>query len=66
MGKSDDTILFGDEEEVCQRMLQIISESPRFEGCNVLQVEKHLSIGGMKLNLAEKCSHTWCGGYAYQ
>ena len=30
-----------DEEEVCQRMLQIISESPRFEGCNVLQVEKH-------------------------
>ena len=43
-----------DEEDVCQRMLQIISESPRFEGCNVLQVEKHLSIGGMKLNLAEK------------
>lgn len=43
-----------DEEEVCQRMLQIISESPRFEGCNVLQVEKHLSIGEMKLNLAEK------------
>ncbi len=31
-----------DEEEVCQRMLQIISESPRFEGCNVLQVEKNL------------------------
>lgn len=31
-----------------------ISESPRFEGCNVLQVEKHLSIGEMKLNLAEK------------
>ena len=43
-----------DEEEVCQRMLRIISESPHFEGCNVLQVEKHLSIGGMKLNLAEK------------
>ena len=39
-----------DEEDVCQRMLQIISESPHFEGCNVLQVEKHLSIGGMKLN----------------
>ncbi len=31
-----------------------ISESPRFEGCNVLQVEKHLNFGGMKLNLAEK------------
>lgn len=43
-----------DEEDVCQRMLQIISESPHFEGCNMLQVEKHLSIGGMKLNLAEK------------
>ena len=43
-----------DEEEACQRMLQIISESPNFEGCNVLQVKKYLSIGGMKLNLAEK------------
>ena len=43
-----------DEKEVCQRILQIISESPHFEGCNMLQVEKHLSIGGMKLNLAEK------------
>lgn len=42
------------EEEVCQRMLQIVSESPHFEGCNMLQVEKHLSIGEMKLNLAEK------------
>ena len=31
-----------------------MSRSPRFEGCNILQVEKHLSIGGMKLNLAEK------------
>ena len=43
-----------DEEEVCQRMLRIISESPHFEGCNMNKVEKHLSIGGMKLNLAEK------------
>ena len=43
-----------DEEEACQRMLRIISESPNFEGCNVLQVKKYLSIGGMKLNLAEK------------
>jgi len=43
-----------DEKEVCQRILQILGESPHFEGCNVLQVEKHLSIGGMKLNLAEK------------
>lgn len=42
------------EEEFCQRMLQIVSESPHFEGCNVLQVEKHLNFGGMKLNLAEK------------
>lgn len=49
-----------DEKEVCQRILQILGESPHFEGCNMLQVEKHLSIGGMKLNLAEKkCSHTW-------
>jgi DNA-binding response OmpR family regulator len=43
-----------DEKEVCQRILQILGESPHFEGCNMLQVEKHLSIGGMKLNLAEK------------
>ena len=35
------------EEEVYQRVLQIISESPRCESCNVLQVEKHLSIGEM-------------------
>ena len=42
------------EEEVCQRMLQTISESPCFVGCNILQAEKHLSIGGMKLSLAEK------------
>ena len=42
------------EEEVCQRMLQIISESPCFVGCNILQAEKYLSIGGMKLSLAEK------------
>lgn len=33
--------------------MQILGESPHFEGCNMLQVEKHLSIGGMKLNLAE-------------
>lgn len=39
-----------EEEDICQRMLQIISESPRFEGCSVLQAEKHLSIGEMKLN----------------
>ena len=42
------------EEDVCQRMLQIISESPHFESCNVLQVEKHLTVGEMQLNLAEK------------
>ncbi|MEH2932808.1 winged helix-turn-helix domain-containing protein [Candidatus Ventrimonas sp. KK005] len=42
------------EEEVCQRILQILSESTRFEGCNELQVEKNIDIGEMKLNLAEK------------
>ena len=42
------------EEEVCQRILQILSESTRFEGCNELQVEKNISIGEMKLNLLEK------------
>ncbi len=31
-----------------------MSEIPHFEGCNVLQVEKHLNFGGMELNLAEK------------
>ena len=54
MGKVMILTFSEDEEEVCRRMLQIISESPRFEGCNVLQVEKHLNFGGMKLNLAEK------------
>ena len=42
------------EEEVCQRILQIVSESTRFEGCNELQGEKNISIGEMKMNLAEK------------
>lgn len=42
------------EEEVCQRILQILSESPYFEGYNELQVEKYISIGEMKLNLVEK------------
>ncbi len=42
------------EEEVCQRILQIVSESTRFEGCNELQGEKNISIREMKLNLAEK------------
>ena len=54
MGKVMILTFSEDEEDVCQRMLQIISESPRFEGCNVLQVEKYLNFGGMKLNLAEK------------
>ena len=54
MGKVMILTFSEDEEDVCQRMLQIISESPRFEGCNVLQVEKYLNFEGMKLNLAEK------------
>ena len=54
MGKRMLLALSEDEEDVCRRMLQIISESPRFEGCNVLHVEKHLNFGGIKLNLAEK------------
>ena len=44
----------GGEEEVCQRILQMLSESPHFEGYNELQVEKYINIGEMKLNLAEK------------
>ena len=49
MGKVMILTFSEDEEDVCQRMLQMISESPRFEGCNVLQVEKHLNFGGMNL-----------------
>ena len=29
-----------DEEDICQGILNIISESSHFEGCNVIQVEK--------------------------
>ena len=29
-----------DEEDICQRILNIISERSHFEGCNVIQVEK--------------------------
>lgn len=51
MGKVMILTFSEDEEEVCQRMLQIISESPRFEGCNVLQVEKYLNFGGRWMDL---------------
>jgi DNA-binding response OmpR family regulator len=43
-----------DEEDVCQKMLQIISESPHFECGNLQQLDKCLTIGELKLNLAEK------------
>lgn len=43
-----------DEEAVCQRMLQIIRESPHFQDSNVIQMGKYLNIGEIKLNLAEK------------
>ena len=43
-----------DEEKVYQRILHILSESIHFEGSSELQMEKYLSIGGMRLNLAEK------------
>ncbi len=42
MGKVVILAFSEDEEDVCQRMLQMISESPNFEGCNVLQVENTL------------------------
>ena len=54
MGKVVILAFSENEEDVCQRMLQIVRESPHFEGCNVLQVEKYLNFEGMKLNLAEK------------
>ncbi len=43
-----------DEEAVCQRMLQIIKESPHFQDSNVIQMGKYLSVGEIKINLAEK------------
>lgn len=54
MGKVMILAFSEDEEDVCKRMLQIVSESPHFKGCNVIQVEKNLNFGEMKLNLAEK------------
>ena len=54
MGKVVILAFSENEEDVCQRMLQIVRESPHVEGCNVLQVEKYLNFEGMKLNLAEK------------
>lgn len=43
-----------DEEAVCQRMLQIIKESPHFQDSKVIQMGKYLSVGEIKINLAEK------------
>ena len=42
------------EEEFYQKMMQIIGESCHFEGCNVIQKEKYLDIGEIKLNLSER------------
>lgn len=42
------------EEDVCQRMLKILSESSHFEGYNVLQIDKCINFGKLKLNLAER------------
>lgn len=43
-----------DEEDVCQRMLKILSESTHFEDYNVLQIDKCIIRGELKLNLAER------------
>ena len=51
MGKVMILTFSEDEEDVCQRMLQIVRESPHFEGCNVLQVEKYINFEGMNINL---------------
>ena len=43
-----------DEEDVCQRMLRILSESSHFESYNIIQMDKCISFGKLKLNLAER------------
>ncbi len=54
MGKVMILYFSEEEEDVFQRMLQMIGESPHFEICNKVQVKERLSIGGMELNLVEK------------
>ena len=56
-----------DEEEVCQRMLQIISRKPLLGKDVCASSGKTPSMEKTKLNIAEKnVVMTWCGGYAYQ
>ena len=43
-----------DEEKFYQRILHILSESSHLEGCNEFCVDEYISIGELKLNLAEK------------
>ena len=54
MSFREHTSFSGGEEEVCRKIVQILSEIQHFEGYNELQVEKYISNGEMELNSAEK------------
>ena len=46
---------FSDEEEdIYQRMLQIVSNSKNFEWCNIIQEAENIQLGGLKIDLRER------------
>ena len=46
---------FSDEEEdIYQRMMQIISDSKNFEWCNMLQETKNIQIGELIVDLSKR------------
>ena len=48
-------ILFADgEEDVYQRMLQIVNDSKGFEWCSVIQETENVHIGELKIDLSKR------------
>ena len=48
-------ILFADgEEDVYQRMLQIVNDSKGFEWCSVIQETENVQIGELKIDLSKR------------
>lgn len=46
---------FSDEEEdMYQRMLQIVSNSKGFEWCNMIQESENIRLGGLRIDLCER------------
>ena len=47
---------FSDEEEdIYQRMLQVVSNNKNLEWCNKVQEAGNIQLGGLRINLCDRC-----------